>query len=224
MWPFSSSSAPAASTSAQPAPPPPPVEVAPPAPAPPPPSEAPFQPPAAAPATLPPSLPFLAAALGLSTGIYSGASRAAKVFMAENAHRQPTTVQGWFFYNKTKNYKVVLSALGAGIARGARLGAWSGAFVGLHAGIGYLLPAPVMQSTRDDRSAELINAGAATAQGAGAGVLLAAGAAVIYKLPRASVRRSLVLGLGAGGAVGLLETLRSRVARAREEAEREETR
>jgi hypothetical protein len=33
-----------------------------------------------------------------------------------------------------------------------------------------------------------------------------------------------VLGLGAGGAVGLLETLRSRVARAREEAEREETR
>jgi hypothetical protein len=51
--------------------------------------------------------------------------------------------------------------------------------VGLHAGIGYLLPAPVMQSTRDDRSAELINAGAATAQGAGAGVLLAAGAAVI---------------------------------------------
>jgi hypothetical protein len=44
------------------------------------------------------------------------------------------------------------------------------------------------------------------------------------KLPRASVRRSLVLGLGAGGAVGLLETLRSRVARAREEAEREETR
>jgi hypothetical protein len=103
MWPFSSSSAPVASTSAQPAPPPPPVEVAPPAPAPPPPSEALFQPPAAAaPATLPPSLPFLAAALGLSTGIYSGASRAAKVFMAENAHRQPTTVQGWFFYNKTK--------------------------------------------------------------------------------------------------------------------------
>jgi hypothetical protein len=37
-------------------------------------------------------------------------------FLAENVHRPPTTVQGWYFYNKTKNYKVMLGGLkGAGM-------------------------------------------------------------------------------------------------------------
>lgn len=47
-------------------------------------------------------IPLAAAILGFSTGFYQAAKRAGLVFMAENAHRRPDTVQGWYFYNKTK--------------------------------------------------------------------------------------------------------------------------
>jgi hypothetical protein len=47
-------------------------------------------------------IPLAGAILGFSTGFYQAAKRAGLVFMAENAHRRPDTVQGWYFYNKTK--------------------------------------------------------------------------------------------------------------------------
>lgn len=48
------------------------------------------------------SLPLTAFGLGFLTGMYNSANKAGLVFMAENAHRRPDTVQGWYFYNKTK--------------------------------------------------------------------------------------------------------------------------
>ena len=48
------------------------------------------------------TFPILSFTLGFGTGMYQSASRAGLVFMAENAHRRPETVQGWYFYNKTK--------------------------------------------------------------------------------------------------------------------------
>lgn len=47
-------------------------------------------------------IPTTAFLLGFAAGAYNNASRAGLIFMAENAHRRPDTVQGWFFYNKTK--------------------------------------------------------------------------------------------------------------------------
>lgn len=32
-------------------------------------------------------------------------------FLAENAHRPPKTLEEWYFYHKTKNYRVVLGGL-----------------------------------------------------------------------------------------------------------------
>jgi hypothetical protein len=40
-------------------------------------------------------LPPVALALGAFVGLSRGGSRARLRFLAENAHRQPTTVQGW---------------------------------------------------------------------------------------------------------------------------------
>jgi hypothetical protein len=40
-------------------------------------------------------LPPTALALGLVIGMSRGGSRARLRFLAENAHRQPTTIQGW---------------------------------------------------------------------------------------------------------------------------------
>lgn len=48
------------------------------------------------------SIPVTGFALGFCAGMYQSANRASLVFMAENAHRRPDTVQGWYFYNKTK--------------------------------------------------------------------------------------------------------------------------
>jgi hypothetical protein len=48
------------------------------------------------------AIPMTGFALGFGAGLYGGAKRSSLVFMAENAHRRPDTVQGWFFYNKTK--------------------------------------------------------------------------------------------------------------------------
>lgn len=48
------------------------------------------------------SIPITGFALGFCTGLYQAGKRSSLVFMAENAHRRPDTVQGWYFYNKTK--------------------------------------------------------------------------------------------------------------------------
>lgn len=39
-------------------------------------------------------------------------------FLAENAHNPPKTVRGWYFYNKTKNYRMMWAGLRDG-TRGA---------------------------------------------------------------------------------------------------------
>lgn len=48
------------------------------------------------------AIPATAFAIGFGAGLYQAAKRSSLVFMAENAHRRPDTVQGWYFYNKTK--------------------------------------------------------------------------------------------------------------------------
>ncbi|KDN44952.1 hypothetical protein K437DRAFT_263085 [Tilletiaria anomala UBC 951] len=121
------------------------------------------------PNTLPPhfvTLPASSFTLGFVTGLYTSANRASLVFMAENAHRRPETVQGWYFYNKTKvdlfkykkcysypspsfshfhrdpalfppqNYKVLLAGAKGGLATGLRLSAWVTAFMALDEAFG----------------------------------------------------------------------------------------
>ncbi|KIM45831.1 hypothetical protein M413DRAFT_64360 [Hebeloma cylindrosporum] len=67
---------------------------------------------------IPPRLmvvPATAFIVGSAIGMVRGGREASLRFLAENAHRPPTTVQGWYFYKKTKNYKVMWGALkGAG--------------------------------------------------------------------------------------------------------------
>ncbi|KAE8231283.1 hypothetical protein CF326_g3704 [Tilletia indica] len=76
-------------------------------------------------------IPLTAMGIGFISGCFTSASRASMVFMAENAHRQPDTVQGWYFYNKTKNYKIILAGGKGGVKTALRLGAWAGSWVAL---------------------------------------------------------------------------------------------
>jgi len=65
-------------------------------------------------------------------GFASGATTAGKLagyqFMVENLHRLPQTSASWFFFQKTKNYKVILGGFKGGLKTGAKLGSWTAAF------------------------------------------------------------------------------------------------
>lgn len=64
--------------------------------------------------TVPPRyylLPGTAIIVGTTIGLMRGSRRASLRFLAENAHRPPKTRQGWYFYNKTKNYRLILGGL-----------------------------------------------------------------------------------------------------------------
>ena len=79
-------------------------------------------------------IPACAASFGFVSGLLTAGQRASLQFLAENAHRQPTTLQGWYFYNKTKNYRVALASVKGALATAGRMGGWTGAFVGLQEG------------------------------------------------------------------------------------------
>ncbi|KAF5333593.1 hypothetical protein D9611_002196 [Ephemerocybe angulata] len=88
--------------------------------------------------TIPPrmyQIPAMAVAVGSAIGIMRGGRAAGLRFLAENAHRPPRTVQGWYFYKKTKNYRVMLGALQGAAKEAGRLGAITGGYVLLEEGI-----------------------------------------------------------------------------------------
>ena len=68
------------------------------------------------------TLPLAGLVLGSLLGLTRGARLASLRFLAENAHRPPTTVRGWYFYNKTKNYRVLMGGLGEAGREGAKVG------------------------------------------------------------------------------------------------------
>lgn len=81
-----------------------------------------------------PDVPLVAGVfLAASAGFFGGASRgghlASRIFLAENTHRAPTTYQGWYFYNKTKNYHVAQKAIQAGAKRGLIYASIASAFL-----------------------------------------------------------------------------------------------
>ncbi|CAK9786445.1 hypothetical protein CC85DRAFT_287078 [Cutaneotrichosporon oleaginosum] len=79
----------------------------------------------------------MAATIGFFLGARRGAVRARLRFLAENAHRQPTTVQGWYFYTKTRNYRVFFAACKYGARYALGLGAAALAFTTAEEYIGY---------------------------------------------------------------------------------------
>jgi hypothetical protein len=85
-------------------------------------------------------LPTTAALIGAFIGFRRGARSAALRFLAENAHRTPTTVQGWYFYNKTKNYRVLLEGAKDAARNGGFLGASAAGWVAVEQGIQRLGP------------------------------------------------------------------------------------
>lgn len=152
-----------------------------------------------------PLLPVSAFAVGMVSGFLTAGKRAGLVFMAENAHRLPDTVQGWYFYSKTKNYKVMLGAVKGGLKQGTRLGIWVTAFCMAERSSEIVRNALLREFSSDrDRAAKIVGH---WADGALAGLGTASAAAVLYRLPKPAVLRVFQLGLAAGAFAGGMRDL-----------------
>jgi len=80
-------------------------------------------------------VPGAAIIVGAAIGLVRGSQTTSLRFLAENVHRPPTTVQGWYFYNKTKNYKVLLGGVkGAGV-EASKLAVIASGWVGIEEGL-----------------------------------------------------------------------------------------
>ena len=68
-------------------------------------------------------------------GALQGGKLSGYQFLAENAHRLPRTHQGWYFYHKTKNYRVMYGGLRYGLRYAARTAGWTLLFGALESAI-----------------------------------------------------------------------------------------
>lgn len=110
-------------------------------------------------------VPGTAGVVGLSLGLMRGGRQASLQYLAENAHRQPRTVEGWYFYKKTKNYRVICGALKEGGREASRLGAIGLVWAGLEDGFERL----AMRS-----KVEMIEKGKEVGAGVGTGLVFGA--------------------------------------------------
>ncbi|KAK4706004.1 hypothetical protein P7C70_g207, partial [Phenoliferia sp. Uapishka_3] len=149
-------------------------------------------------------IPVSAWVLGFCSGLLTSSRLSARQFLAENAHRLPTTVQGWYFYQKTKNYRVIYSGVVGGLKTGTRLALWTGAFVGLEEAFEHGLRRYVVP-VKEDGSATMKTR---WASGAVAGLGLAGAAGQIYRLSRYGGARRLFLGMSLGALAGGSHDLR----------------
>ena len=66
-------------------------------------------------------------------GALNGGKKTSYQFLAENAHRLPRTHQGWYFYHKTKNYRVMQGGIQAGFKYAGKTLLWTTLFAGTEA-------------------------------------------------------------------------------------------
>ncbi|KAF8528810.1 hypothetical protein BU17DRAFT_37334 [Hysterangium stoloniferum] len=123
-------------------------------------------------------LPLAMTVSGGVIGMFRGGRKESLRYLAENAHRAPKTLQGWYFYKKTKNYRVILGGLRGAGADGTRLGLTAVGWVGLEEG---------MRRTGLDEVREI-----------GAGIGTGGLFAVIYRLPWIATRQAVFLGFLTG--------------------------
>ncbi|GLB33572.1 hypothetical protein LshimejAT787_0104560 [Lyophyllum shimeji] len=136
-------------------------------------------------------VPGAAIVVGSVIGLMRGSQRASLRFLAENVHRAPTTVQGWYFYNKTKNYKVLYGGLKGAAAEASKLTLVALGWVGIEEGL------------------ERVGWGQLSEIGAAIGT--AGVFSAVYRLPWKTTRRTLLLGLIMGSSLKMLSWSREKL-------------
>ncbi|KAI7893704.1 uncharacterized protein EV154DRAFT_460479 [Mucor mucedo] len=126
---------------------------------------------------------------GFSIGAFLGGQQSGLQYLAENAHKLPTTVQGWYFYHKTKNYRMMLG----GVKRGLKFAGKTGGLCLLYGSV---------EAAIDDVRGEADVLNSVTA-GIATGTIFS----TLTKLTRGSFRYSVIFGAMFGLAAGGLSDL-----------------
>ncbi|KAI3625414.1 hypothetical protein CBS9595_000775 [Malassezia furfur] len=160
--------------------------------------------------------------IGFASGVLGGARRTALVYLAENAHRLPRTVQGWYFYNKTKYYRMILGGVQHGAQTGLQLAGWTAGFCLLdvmaeHGRQRWMLRRPV-PAFNDRAERPLTSYLGHWSDGALAGSATGLIAAITCTSHANAVRfsrpvwlRAVLLGAAAGGLTGALRDVRQSI-------------
>ncbi|KAI8987518.1 hypothetical protein BDF20DRAFT_850689 [Mycotypha africana] len=127
---------------------------------------------------------------GFGIGCFLGAKQTGLQYLAENAHRLPTTVEGWYFYHKTKNYKMMLG----GVKRGSKFALKTGGLCLMYGSIEAAL------DYARGGEADMVNSVVA---GVTTGTVFSA----LTKLTRASTKYSIMFGAVVGLVTGGLSDL-----------------
>lgn len=136
-------------------------------------------------------IPLSSFAVGATIGVIRGARTTSTRYLAENVHRMPKNREGWYFYYKTKNYRVALGALKGGIRYGAWFGIIGVSWVGIQEGMKLASKRYSMPWLAEGREA-----------GAGIGTMgILSG---IYRLSGKSTGKMIAVGMVGGGLVGML--------------------
>ncbi|KAK6462433.1 hypothetical protein DFJ63DRAFT_335756 [Scheffersomyces coipomensis] len=69
--------------------------------------------------------------IGGFAGFFDGIKVSSLQYLTENGHRLPTTVGGWYFYHKKKNYVMILNGAQNGFKQGLKYTVSVGGFFGL---------------------------------------------------------------------------------------------
>ncbi|SGZ48927.1 CIC11C00000005647 [Sungouiella intermedia] len=80
----------------------------------------------------------LSGVIGVGLGLYEGIKTSSLRYLTENAHRLPTTVGGWYFYHKKKNYVMVISGCKQAVKYGTKYSIGVSSFFLLEAGLDYV--------------------------------------------------------------------------------------
>ncbi|KAG0356112.1 hypothetical protein BG005_004980 [Podila minutissima] len=128
---------------------------------------------------------------GFILGGVIGSRQTGMQYLAENAHRLPKTTEGWYFYHKKKNYRMIYGALSKGAVYSAKTGAMVALFEVLEA------------------SADFYRGGADLFNSVAAGLASGGIFSVANKLPRQSSKHAVMLGAGYGLVSGSLQDLSS---------------
>ncbi|KAJ3880164.1 hypothetical protein F5051DRAFT_173207, partial [Lentinula edodes] len=138
-------------------------------------------------------VPGVAFIVGATIGIVRGGRATSLRFLAENAHRPPRTVKGWYFYNKTKNYRVLLGGMKGAAKESGKLVAISVGWVAIEEGL-RVLGGPWNEVKE-------VGAGLGTA-GLFCGV---------YRLPLKTAKQTVLLGGLIGAVVKVLDSAKQRL-------------
>jgi hypothetical protein len=124
---------------------------------------------------------------GLFFGSYLGARTRRLQFLAENAHRLPKTVKGWFYYHRERNYQCLKAGADEGIKQALRFGGLMGTYAAIETGVDLYRQKEDWKST------------------VAAGLVSSVAFSLANGLSKSSRRRAFMMGIGISSLVGALQ-------------------